>query len=255
MIKSAQKMLRILGVSVSSTTQKEVLNFVLESLKHKQKFFISTPNPEIIVAAQKDTTLKTALNSANIALPDGIGLGVAHNFKERLPGRVMFENLLRISNEKHLKVYLLGGSIEVNKKAVSRIENLYPNIKVDGSGDIHLDDEGYFVTEEEKKKYIVILKHINKFKPDLLFVAFGFPKQEKWVFNNLSNLDIGGAMVMGGALNYFVGKMPKPPRLMANLGFEWLWRLILEPKRIGRIFNAIVVFPFLVFWEKIFPRQ
>lgn len=250
MIKSAQKKLRILGVNVNSTTQKEVLDFVLFSLKNKKKFFIATPNPEIIVAAQKDRQLREALNSADIALPDGVGLRLAGNFRERLTGREMFEELLKIAQDKKLKVYLLGASMEVNSKAVSRINKLYPNINAEGNGDIHLNNEGYSVIDGEIKKHIVILKHINRFKPDLLFVAFGFPKQEKWVFNNLSLLNIGGAMVVGGALDYFVGKMPKPPMALSALGLEWLWRVLLEPARWGRIFNATIMFPAFLLKDK-----
>jgi len=251
MIKNAQKKLRILGVDVSSTTQEEVLDFVLERLKKRKRFFISTPNPEIIVAAQKDKVLMEALNSADIALLDGVGLRLAANFEERLTGRGIFEKLLQMANEKCLKVFLLGATTDTNRKAVSRIKKIYPSIKVTGSGDIHLNKEGYSVIEEQKKKHIVILKDINKFKPDLLFVAFGFPKQEKWVFNNLPALNVGGAMVVGGTLDYFVGKMAKPPEWVARAGLEWLWRVHLEPERLGRILNATLVFPFLVFRGKL----
>ncbi len=156
-----------------------------------------------------------------------------------------------LANEKRLKVYLLGASVVVNQAARAKINEIYPGIKVNGNGAIEVNREGYSVIDSDKKEYIGIIRDIDDFRPDLLFVALGAPKQEKWIYNNLENLNIGGAMVIGGALDFFTGQAILPPGWVAGAGLEWLWRAILEPRRVKRIFNATVMFPILVAQEKL----
>ena len=86
-------------------------------------------------------------------------------------------------------------------------------------------------------------KEINNFKPDLLFVAFGAPKQELWISKWQKKLNVRGMMAVGGSLDYYSGVVKEVPSSIKNLGLEWLWRLINEPKRLVRIFNAVVIFP------------
>jgi len=250
MIKNTPKQVIILGVKVSSTSKDEVLDFVMFRLKKKLKFFITTPNPEIIVKAQTDYKLREALNYSDIALPDGVGLKV----KPRITGREMFEELLILSNKLKLKVFLLGAEPKVNNSAVEKIVKDYPNVKIKGRGDIYVNNEGDFDIEMGTKTYIDIIRDINNFKPDLLFVALGAPKQEKWVYKNLKNLKIGGAMVIGGTLDYFTGKMPLPPKFISKSGLEWLWRLTFQPQRVGRIFKAVFIFPLYLTKEKLFGK-
>lgn len=243
------KQLKILGVKINSTGKGEVLKFVLNSLEKKKKFFIATPNPEIILAAQKDKKLMQALNSATVALPDGVGLKIAEPSLSIVKGREIFESLLKEANSRKMKVYLLGASPEVNEMAVNKVKTKFPQIEVRGTGDVFLDNEAYFYTKDDSDKHKEVVRHsqlnkeINSFNPDIVFVALGFPKQEKWVMNNFDDLNVGGFMVVGGALDYFAGKMAKPPEWMARSGLEWLWRGLQEPKRFKRIFNAVVVFP------------
>lgn len=244
---------KVLGVKVSITEEPEVLNFVENCLKNKKKFFITTPNPEIIVQAQDDRELKEAINSSDLALPDGAGLRFA-GIKQRVTGREIFRKLLKYADEEKLKVYLLGAGKDVNSKAQKKAQKIYPSAEVKGAGGIQIDIKGYYVSEKDRKMSIDIIRDINNFVPDILFVAFGAPKQEKWIRHNLDGLNIGGAMVVGGTFDYFTGNAVLPPGWMAKAGLEWLWRLINYPSRAKRIFAATVVFPLLVIKEKVFPR-
>lgn len=114
-----------------------------------------------------------------------------------------------------------------------------------------MDKNAQAITEVDKKIEKDVIDKINKFNPDLLFVAFGNPKQEIWIYDNLLKLNIGGAMAVGGSLRYLAGLSSLPPVWMEKVGLEWLWRLVTEPFRLPRIWNAVVVFPWKVFLYKI----
>src|SRR3989338_5352072 len=92
----------------------------------------------------------------------------------------------------------------------------------------------------------VIIEHINAVKPEILFVALGHGRQEKWIYENFEKLpSVKLAMGVGGAFDFFAGRIRRAPKLLRSVGLEWLWRLILEPRRYGRILNAVLVFPYL----------
>ena len=117
-----------------------------------------------------------------------------------------------------------------------------------------MDKNANPVSEIDKRLEKDAIDKINKFAPHLLFVAFVNPKQEIWIYRNLKRLNIGGAMAVGGSFRYVAGLSKLPPKWMEAAGLEWLWRLITEPRRLGRIFNAFPVFPLKVLCVKIFRR-
>lgn len=247
----------LLGVGISSTSKQGLLGLVQTSLRNKQKMFITTPNPEIVVQAYTDKRLLDAINMSDVALPDGVGLSMMLRIigknMNRIQGRVAMLWFLEYANKNKLKVYLLGATHAVLVKAIEKISFEYPYIGIQGYSDIEVDNEGHIVMDNHNKKQNVILKHINEFNPDFLFTALGAPKQEKWISNNLQYMNVGVAMTVGGALDYYVGKMITPPGAVSRLGLEWLWRVCLEPRRLKRIINATIVFPFLVL-KDYFPK-
>ena len=242
-IKKAQSFVTILGIKINSTRKEELLNAIREKLSQKIHFYIVTPNPEIVLQAQNEPKLTHSLNSADFSVPDGVGLKFAAPELQIIKGRELFLDLLKIANERKLKVYLLGGRDFVNKRAQDFVKSQYPNIIVSGSSPY---------VEVNSTKQFEVVKEINFFEPDLLFVAFGAPKQELWVDKFKSQMpNVKGIMVVGGTLDYFAGVVKPVPGLFANLHLEWFWRVIQEPKRIGRIFNAVIIFPMKVILSKI----
>lgn len=246
---------KILKVKLTSTTKGLLLAKVEEIIKSKQKIYITTPNPEIVLQAQSDSKLLKALNKAAIALPDGIGLVMAARLfgfnLMRITGREVMEELLIKADKNKWKVYFLGASEDVNKKAIKKAENQYPKMKIRGNSGPLLNREAYSELERDIKSYNYIIRDINKFRPNILLVAFGAPKQEKFLYDNFSNLNFNVALTVGGGLDYYAGKMTKPPKWVSKGGLEWLWRLGQNPGRVKRIFNAIVVFPIFTFLYKI----
>lgn len=242
----------ILGVNITSISKPEVLTFIHASLKGKRRISIVTPNPEMIVESQKNTPFLMALNSADMAIADGTGLLIAERvlYKTkhliRIPGRILMEELLQEACENNWSVFFLGASNAVNNKALKLSKKRYPQMRIEGSSGMKLDKEGKPVSEIDRLNQIDTIKRINTFKPDLLFVAFGAPKQELWIKEHKNELNAGVLIGVGGALDYYTGEVSPAPSYASALGFEWLWRLYLQPKRYKRILNALVVFPFMV---------
>jgi N-acetylglucosaminyldiphosphoundecaprenol N-acetyl-beta-D-mannosaminyltransferase len=242
----SQNYVNILEIKVLSTTITSVLASIRENMAHNRKFFIVTPNPEIVLASTKNILLKEALNSADFSIPDGVGLNYASKFLygkniNVIPGRILFEKLIEFANKKGWKVFFLGGLGREAEISKEKLEINYKNLKIETFTRPKLDD----VFQKEA------VARINKFEPQLLFVALGHPKQEIWIYKNLKSLNVGGAMTVGGTFRYIAGLSKLPPKWMERSGLEWLWRFVTEPRRIGRIFNAFLVFPLRIFWFKI----
>jgi len=262
--KKDQKQGNILGIGVSSTSTVRVLRFVrgkLSKFENNQDsyrpFFITTPNPEIVVRAQKDEKFKKVLNSSDLSVPDGYGLILAskflkpHNNLNLIRGGELFESLIKLANKKKWRVFLLGGKGDEADLSVKKLSQNYKSVIIESFAGPIINNSGRPVSSGDEKTEKETVVKINKFSPHLLFVAFGAPAQEKWVSKNIGKLKIGGAMVVGGTFRYVSGRSILPPKVLRNLHLEWMWRLIREPKRVVRIFNAIIVFPLLVIWEKL----
>jgi N-acetylglucosaminyldiphosphoundecaprenol N-acetyl-beta-D-mannosaminyltransferase len=247
---SARKTGQIMGINVISTSSGQVLAGVEDFISYNHRFFIATPNPELILLSQKNAELRKAMNSADFPVPDGVGLKIANFSLSIIKGRSLALSLLKLANKKGWKVFLLGGLDNEAAEAAKqlKIENSKLKIETDAGPILNIRAEASGNNKELENR---VIEKINNFAPQLLFVAFGNPKQEIWIYKNLSKLKIGGAMAVGGTLRYIAGLAAVPPKWMSETGLEWLWRLLTEPKRIGRIFNAVVVFPFRLFWYRV----
>lgn len=286
--KSDRKYGKILGISLNGTSTSSVLSYVKYRIQNNKKFSIVTPNPEIVLASTHDRILLKALNNAELALPDGVGLSQANMFltlsapndkiarffvcvfqgvmvglstffnKDWLtnslnifPGRKVFLDLISLANKNSWKVFLLGGTGGVSEKVSLVLKKKYKKIIFEYMDGPKLNKNGVADTKVDRLIQKGCEDAINKFRPELLFVAFGPGKQEKWIFQNLSKLNVGGAMAVGGTFNYVAGVSKFPPDLFTRFGLEWFWRVLTEPWRIGRIYNAVIVFPWKVFLQKL----
>ncbi len=292
-IKKAHKQANILSIRLSSTSKVRVLRFVRGRLRifdknaaKKTKFIIVTPNPEIVTKAQKDKELARILNSADLSLPDGIGLAAAHKFMAfRVPkwkilrapvllvqglvvglavlfgdrwltkdlniikGREIFLELMKLANKKSWRVFLLGGEGGVAEKTAKNLQKSLKKIVLESAEGPTLDENAAPVSKKNTEIEKDVVRSINRLRPHLLFVALGAPKQEKWLDKWMESLNIGGVMVVGGTFDYMARKTTLPPKWMEKLGLEWLWRLIAQPGRAKRIFTAFPLFPLRVYWH------
>ena len=209
---------------------------------------IFTPNPEFIVKAQKDEYFKKVLNAGDLNLCDGMGLQIFTGIK-RVPGVDFMLEVCKLAAEQNRGVYLLGsGNDEVVKKTAEELQKKFPSLKIVGY------DKGPMIDELRIKNYELCadcIAKINEVQPDILFVAFGMGKQEKWIYENLSKMpSVKIAMGVGGSFDFISGKVKRAPLFLRRLGLEWMYRLIQEPRRFGRIFNATAKFTYLVLKSK-----
>ncbi len=245
----------IIGVPVDAVTGTEAAARVAGWLDDGGRGrLVVTPNPEMVVMAQRDPAFLAALRAADLAIPDGVGLlWASRRLRRPLPERVTGTDLMRetagLAAGRGLKVYLLGGiEPDTAAKAAAELRKLFPELIVAGAesgGEVGKGADGLPVVSE------TVMAALRAAAPDVLFVAFGHGKQEKWLAANLAKLpSVRVGMGIGGAFDFLAGRARRAPGRMRQLGLEWLWRLIHEPRRAGRIWTAVVTFPLLVLRSK-----
>jgi len=260
---------KVLRVRFDKVTMKETIDTCIKWAKSKKQHYVTTPNPEILLEAQRNNKFLRILNSSSLNVADGIGILWAAKYKnavktsifktgkawklitsilcilfrpkkltsiipERVSGADLMEEICEKSVKEGLRIFLLGAESGVAAKTQGILEKRYPGVLIAGtfSGTTQENDE-------EKIKNL-----INDSKPDILFVAFGAPKQEIWIDRNLRYLKtVKLAVGIGGTFDFIAGKKRRAPLWMRKIGLEWFFRLLQEPKRIKRIYNATIKFP------------
>ena len=235
----------ILGVPVVPYTMDEaVMKLTQDTLKNKRNFVV-TANAEIIMMAQDDKEYKTLLSeTADLILPDGAGTVWAGNYlgytiPERVAGYDLYLRLLEEAAKKKLPVYFFGGKPGIAEEAAEEGKRRWPGLSVAGCRN------GYFSSEEETE----IIEGINRSGAAMLFAALGAPKQEKWLAKYREELKPCLLMGIGGSFDVLAGKVQRAPKWMQDAKLEWLFRLIKQPSRFGRML-ALPKFVFAVRNEK-----
>jgi len=234
--------MKILGVKIDSLSFQEAVRYADILIRNKKSSYIVTLNPEIIMAATNDNELKRIINRADLVTPDGFGLMLAARFlgtplKERITGVDLTWALIKLAEDRGYSVFLLGGAPGVAKKAVQNILRVHPKVKFVGISSADPDDKD-------------IINTIGKAKPHILFVAYGAPKQEKFIYQLKNRVNIPLSMGVGGTFDYIAGVQPFAPRWIRKAGLEWLYRLFTQPKRLNRILTATIRFPWAVLRSK-----
>ena len=229
--------LSIMGVRIDNLSMDEVLKIAEEKIEKDEQYIIYTPNTEFIMMCQKDKEFLNLMNESDINIPDGIGLIYAgkikkHPLKEKVGGYDLSVNLLKMANDKGLKLYVVGGKPGVAEAAMENVREKYPGIKIVGA------QHGYFKGTHLGKKgheeELAVIEDINKHQPHILFVGFGAKKQELWIENNKDLINANVIIGNGGTLDGLAGIVKRAPDIFIKLGLEWLYRLMKEPKRIKR---------------------
>lgn len=218
----------ILGVQVDDLTLEEAAQAGLLLLEQPGFHYVVTPNPEFILAAQKDEAFRQVLNQADLALPDGIGVVYASKIlgkplKGRAPGADFAQKLMEALAKSGKGLFLLGAKPGVAQKAAQNLMAAHPGLVISG---VH---DGYF------QDAAPVVEEIRASGAQVVFVCLGAPKQELWMAQYGPQTGASLAVGLGGCLDVFAGNVQRAPVAWQKAGLEWLYRLIKEPSRFGRM--------------------
>jgi len=269
--------IKILGIKIDNFKSDQITEKLDAFILQKKPALICTPNTEFIVSAQKDSYFKEILNdTSSLNLPDGIGLLWAAKFntlptpkvtfvreiaiivewilsillipllpnlfknplKERITGADFTRTIAKFAADNRLRMFLLGSAPTVAERTALQLQMEIPSLKISG---VHSGK-----AEEASR----ILEAINKSRTDILLVAFGAPKQEKWLAENLNKTKCKIGVGVGGSFDFIAGVKKRAPKWMQKSGLEWFYRLVQEPSRIKRQL-ALPKFLWLVFINKL----
>ena len=221
----------VLGVKVNDITVSETAELIEQFVKEQDKpHLIVTLGTEMVMASQKDSDIKNLINNASLVCADGVGVvwgarKAGLKLREKAAGVEILEEVVKRSSESKLRIFLLGAEPGTAEKTAENLRNKYPNCNIVGT--FH----GYFKEDSEP------IEIIKKAKPDVIFTALGFPKQEKWYLSHAQELKIPVGMGVGGSFDVLSGKIDRAPMWMRKLSLEWLYRLIKEPSRFKRMMS------------------
>lgn len=257
----------ILGVNIDSLGIKQSLSFITNAIKNKEHFYITKPYVEFLTKARDDSKIRNILNKSNLCLADGVSLQWASSYlyshrkvnifisllkifydkkwlQSKIPERIGGINLtlplLKIAQEKKYKIAIIGGP-KNTQMTYQNILKLFKNLNLVGVW------SGYF----DPKDGLKIAQDIGKHKPDIVFVAMGFYKQEVFISKYLNQLNCHVAIGEGGSFDFtdLGGKLKRAPKWVRKINLEWFWRLVLQPNRIKRQL-AIPRFIYSVYRQK-----
>lgn len=228
---SSGEKVRILGVPIDAATFDSLLDSITDWIARGDRTYqVCTASPEFVMIAQDDLEFMRVLREADLCVADGVGLLFAarylgHPLPERVTGSDGLPLIARRAAREGWTLFLLGAAPGVAEQAAENLIYHNPSLKIVGTY------AGSPSPEEEN----TIIQRVNASSADILFVAYGAPKQDKWIARNRDKLNVHVAIGVGGAIDFAAGVIPRAPRWMRRLAIEWLYRLYKQPWRWRRM--------------------
>ena len=218
----------VLGVGFDNVTMDEAVARGMELVCGEGTHYVVTPNPEIVEVCRENPAARDAVNSADLVLPDGIGVvkGAAMlvtPLKEKTPGIEFAAGLMGKMAQQGKSLYLLGAKPGVAELAGKRLVQRYPGLRIAGTHEGDFKEDG------------PVVDAIRQSGADVVFVCLGAPKQELWMAKNGPATGAHLLCGLGGSLDVFAGVVERAPKFWSDHGLEWFYRLCKEPRRIGRM--------------------
>lgn len=223
----------MLGVGIDPLTMSEAITAFEGLIARGTSSIVYAVNVDVCMKIQRDQELKTAFHQADLVLVDGTPMTwAARLLGSPLPARVSGSDFLpafcAVAARKGYRIFLLGARAGVAERAKRSLRTKYPDLQIVGT---YAPPMGFDADEHENVKTIEIVRAAD---PDVLFAAFGAPKQENWLFRNRDMLKVAVSMGIGSSLDYLAGSLKRAPRWMQAWGLEWTYRLVQEPSRLWR---------------------
>lgn len=216
----------ILGVGVDIVTMAQALARIEGFIHENVPRIVVTADASGLVAAQSDAQWRQIIENADLVTPDSVGILWAAEkagcpLQERVSGIDLLDEICRLSSLKGYRLYFLGAAPGIAQKAADALSLKHPGVNIVGARD------GYFSAEEEA----TVVDEIREARPAVLFVAMGIPKQEKFIAKHMYEIAAPVSMGVGGSFDVFSGSVKRAPKVVQSLNLEWLWRMILNPKK------------------------
>lgn len=224
-------LLTFLNTPVHAVTMADTLALMRQWMGESRLHQICTTNPEFVMKAQEDEAFRQVLWMADLCVPDGVGLLHAARWRgehlpERVPGSEMVYHVAELCAQEGWRLFLLGAAPGIAEQAAVIFQQKYPGLTIAGT----------YAGSPDPAENEVLVQMINASRADVLYVAYGNPKQDKWIARNRTNLTtVRVAIGVGGSLDFVTGKSTRAPEWVQKLGLEWLHRLITEPWRWRRM--------------------
>ena len=233
----------IIGTWIDNVTMDEAVSRICDLIEERRFSYVVTPNVDHVVKLRHDKEFREIYEEASLVVPDGVPLVWSSRIlgtplKERVNGTDLMLEVCEAAAQRGYSVFLLGGNEGVAQEAVVVLGRMYPRLRIAG---YYFPQYGF---EKDHDECLQIQKLIAISGADILFVALGAPKQEKWIRDYGSGCQARMAMGVGASFSFVSGDLRRAPRCMRRLGLEWLWRLLLEPRRLWRRY-ILADMPFL----------
>ena len=224
---------RFLNTYVNNLSMKDCLEAIDSLVSQDKKSYIVAVNVDVIVKIEDDPYLKKIVDNADLVLVDGkplqwIAKYQGNPIKEKISGSDLVPLLLKQASDKGQSVFIIGGKDGIAQKAKSNIEKSNPKIKIVGT---YAPPLGF---EKDQKELDKINLMISDCHPDILIACFGCPKQEKWIYENYLKYEAKLSVCAGATVDFLAGNVKRAPKWISNIGFEWFYRFLQEPKRLFR---------------------
>lgn len=226
--------LRFVGVSVNPLTIENLHSLIAKAVTNSQKWIIANHNLHSIYLYHHDCKMRDFYAQADYVHVDGMAvvllgklLGLPLSREHRVTYVDWMKPLMAEAVQQGWRVFYLGSKPEVVERGASILRQSFPGLQIATA-------YGYFDARPNSQENQAILEMINAYQPHILMVGMSMPRQERWVLDNLGQLSTNAILTVGAAIDYVAGAVPTPPRWAGRVGLEWLFRLLVEPKRLSR---------------------
>ena len=225
------------NIAICTFSKHDTLKKIENLLNLNKSFLVVTFNLDFLRISKINQKFKTVCYDADFVVPDGIGITTLLNIKygikvKRITGNDLLLYLLSLSDTYHLKYAFIGSSEETQKQMRLKISKQFPKLQ-----DYFFESPPIFFENNEPQN-TSLQSRLQKFKPDILLVALGCPRQEIWLNENMKSIGAKINIGVGASFDFYAGNVKRAPVFFQRLGLEWLWRLIVEPKR---LFNRYII--------------